>query len=129
MDISIIVRESFTLYYAGSEIFSMELDGLKDNKDVLMDKFMRDVQFLHRPSSPSLTGIHLKDSKVTAEMLKMMLEKLNEPGMHLKKAAVVGLNVFGRRMFSRHLKAITPPIHFVYSFFDDYEKAKEWLVL
>ena len=128
MDAHVIVRESFSLFYGGSQLFSMELDGLGDKGALVMEKFARDVQFLRRPSAPSLTGVHLKDTSMTEEMIKTMLESMNASGMHIQKAAVIGLKASGRRMFSRLLKSMSPPARFVCAFYDDYEKAKEWLV-
>lgn len=128
MDAPVIVRESFALFYGGSQLFAMELDGLRDHSVLVMEKFARDVQFLHRPSAPSLTGVHLKDTHMTPEMMKTMLEKMNAPGMHLQKVVVVGLKASDRRMFTRYLKAMAPPARFVCAFFEDYEQAKAWLV-
>ncbi len=128
MDSPVIMRESFALFYGGSQLFAMELDGLHDQSALVMEKFARDVQFLRRPSAPSLTGIHLKDTHMTEEMIKAMLASMNGPGMHLQKAAVVGLKASGRRTFLRLLKALAPPACFVCAFFEDYERAKEWLV-
>ncbi len=128
MDAPVIVRESFSLFYGGSQLFSMELDGLGDKGVLVMEKFARDVQFLRRPSAPSLTGVHLKDTSMTEGMIKAMLESMNASDMHIQKAAVIGLKASGRRMFSRLLKSMSPPARFVCAFYDDYEKAKEWLV-
>ena len=128
MDSPVIVRESFALFYGGSQLVAMELDGLHDQSALVMEKLARDAQFLRRPSAPSLIGVHLKDTCMTEVMMKTMLESLNAPGMHLQKAAVVGLKASGRRTFSRLLKALDPPARFACALFEDYEKAKEWLV-
>jgi hypothetical protein len=124
----LIVRESFAMFYGGGKIFFVQLDGLHDHKELVMDKFARDMQTLKKPSSPSQMGLHLKDTVIDAEMVKSMLLQMNSPGQHMQKVAVVGLNWPDKRLFKHLLRDMNPPARFACDFFEDYEQAKMWLV-
>jgi hypothetical protein len=93
-----------------------------------MDKFGRDMKTLKKPSATSLTGLHLKDTAIDREMAQTMLQGLNGEGQHMKKVAVVGLTFRGRLIWRRLLRAMEPPARYVCGFFEDFEKAKIWLV-
>ncbi len=124
----LIVRESFAMFYGGGEIFFIQLDGLHQHKALVMEKFARDMEALAKPSAPSQTAVHLKDTMLDKEMALSILRQMNSPGQHQKKVAVVGLNLRGRRLFQRLLRDMDPPARFVCEFFADYEQAKMWLV-
>jgi hypothetical protein len=123
-----IVRESFAMPFGGGKIFFAELDGLGENKALVMDKFERDIKTLKKPSATSLAGLHLKDTTIDREMAQSMLRSLNGEGQHMKKVAVVGLTLRNRLLWRRLKRAMDPPARYVCGFFEDFEKAKIWLV-
>ncbi len=123
-----IIRESFAMPFGGGKIFFSELDGLGENKTLVMDKFERDMKTLKKPSATSLAGLHVKDTAIDREMAQSMLHGLNGEGQHLKKVAVVGLAFWNRLLWRRLKRAMDPPARFVCGFFEDFEKAKIWLV-
>ena len=123
-----IVRESFAMPFGGGSIFFSELDGLGESKTLVMDKFEQDMQTLKKPSATSLAGLHLKDTAIDREMAQTMLQGLNGDGQHVKKVAVVGLTFSNRLLWRRLKRAMDPPARYVCEFFQDYEKAKIWLV-
>jgi hypothetical protein len=124
----LIVRESFAMFFGGGKIFFVQLDGLYDNKALVMEKFERDMQTLKKPSAPSQMGLHLKDTVVDRDMAQSMLLQMNGPGQHMQKVAIVGLKWLDKRLFKRLIRDMDPPARYALDFFEDYEQAKIWLV-
>jgi hypothetical protein len=123
-----IVRESFAMFFGGGKIFFVQLDGLYDNKALVMEKFERDMQTLKKPSAPSQMGLQLKDTVVDREMAQSMLLQMNSPDQHMQKVAIVGLKWTDKRLFKRLIRTMDPPVRYVHDFFEDFEQAKIWLV-
>jgi hypothetical protein len=124
----LIVRESFAMAFGGGTIFFVQLDGLGAHGELAMDKFARDMETLCKPSAPSLIGLHVKDTAVSRGMAERMIRGMNAPGQHIKKLAVVGLPWLQGFRWKRLLKAADPPTAYAFAFYEDFERAKLWLV-
>ncbi len=123
---NLIIRESFKLPFSGSEIWGEELDGLNVHKDIVIDKFLKDMETIKRPSSPGLIAIHLKDTLVDETIVKVIVTELSKAKQAVHKVIFVGLSNASKKLMEDMLKK--EKVSFAYSFNSNYEKAKEWLV-
>ncbi len=121
----LIIRRSFSLPYANTEIWCCELNSLSMHTDVAADKFLKELPEMYRPSTPSVTFINLSETLVYKEFAELMVTRLIPLG-RLKKIAFVGLTLMMRSyiasLFRKHDSL------FAYGFFSDLEQAKVWLV-
>lgn len=123
---NLIIRRSFKLAFSGGEIWGEELDGLNVYTDIVLDKFLKDMETIRKPSSPGLIAIHLNETLVEEALAKVIVTELIEAKQSIRKVAFVGLNHNAQKITKSILKKESPS--FAYSFYSDYEKAKEWLV-
>ena len=115
-------KKSFSLYYNGGEIWAESLDSLEDKKELVIEKFKVDLKTISKPSTSSFIALNLDETVVTDDIIKFILDSFINIGKPLKKVAFVGLN----SKYKRYIKKQSLPFQAVC--FDDYEKAKEWLV-
>ncbi len=115
-------KKSFSLYYNGGEIWAEGLDSLEDRKDLVIEKFKEDLKTISKPSTSSFIALNLDETVVTDDIIKLILDSFVNLGKPLKKVAFVGLD----SKYKRYIKKQSLPFQAVC--FDDYEKAKEWLV-
>lgn len=66
----------------------------------------------------------MKDTAIDQEMVQSMLQEMNSPKHYLNNVTVVGLHWGDKRL----LRDMDPPVRYACDFFEDYEKAKIWLV-
>lgn len=119
-----IVRESILLSFRGSEFWGIELDGLGACTDIAAEKLKKDIRYVRRPSTTSLVIIHLTNTDTPVELLSLLAEELRQTEVFIRKTAIVGLS---RKAAGTVKKALSGCL-FQYSFYSDYEKAKEWVV-
>ena len=124
----LIVRESMSLFFGGGEIWFEQLDALSIHKDIILDKFMKDMETIKRPSSPALIGINLDETFVDKEIADTIISKLSQASQFVRKVVFVGLDSKGKKQMKKSIDNNLVPIRFVYTFINDYELAKEWLV-
>ena len=124
----LIVRESFAMFFGGGKIFFVQLDGLGTHRELVMEKFYRDMETLLKPSMPSQMGLHLKDTAIDRDMMARMIIAMGAPGQHMQKVAVVGLPWRARRLWKRLQRSADPQSRYALAFFEDYEQAKLWLI-
>jgi hypothetical protein len=122
----LIIRESFKLAFSGAEFWGEELDGLNIYTDVVIEKFLKDMVTIRRPSSPGLIAIHLNETLVEAYLADIIVTELAQAKQAIHKVVFVGLNYFAKKLIKSMLEK--EKVSFAYSFNSDYEKAKEWLV-
>ncbi|MBL4938574.1 hypothetical protein JK636_22985 [Clostridium sp. YIM B02515] len=123
---NLIIRNSFKLPFSGSEIWGEELDGLNIYTDVVIDKFLRDMVTIRKPSSPGLIAIHLNETLVEENLVNIIVTELKKAENSVQKVVFVGLNRTSQKLMKSSMEILG--ISFVYAFINDYEKAKEWLV-
>lgn len=123
---NLIIRESFKLAFYGSEIWGEELDGLNIYADVVIEKFLKDIEIIRKPSSPGLIAIHLNETLVEERLTNLIVTELVKAKQSVYKVVFVGLNHIARKLMKSMLEKES--VSFAYSFNNDYEKAKEWLV-
>lgn len=123
----LIIRESFAMYYSGGEIWFEQLDALSVHKEVVKEKFLKDLDVLRRPSSPAFLAVNLNETLVDEEIAELLVNGLWNIDRRILKVVFVGLDKAGKKLLQRQLRGRSED-RFVYSFINDYEKAKEWLV-
>ncbi len=120
------IRESFSLYYNNGQIWAGNYDDLGTNYETLKSKIEEDIKILKRPSSPSFVAVHLYDTDVPYDIAILIIDKLCEIEASIKKVAFIGLDRQSKNNIKNCIKK--SDVNFVFEFFKDYEKAKEWLV-
>ncbi len=122
-----IVRESFAMAYKGGEIWFEQLDALYGHKELVMEKFHKDLEVLKRPSSTGLVAVNINQTVIEKDMAEDMLDRLIELNK-LRKVVFVGTDKKIKHLIKSRLKEQRAKATFACSFIDDYEKAKTWLV-
>ncbi len=122
----LIIRNSFKLPFSGTEIWGEELDGLNIYTDVVIDKFLKDMATIRKPSSPGLIAIHLNETLVEERLVNIIVSELKEAEKSIQKVVFVGLDRTSQKLMKSFIEIVG--VSFAYAFFTDYEKAKEWLV-
>lgn len=123
----LIIRESVAMYYGGGEIWFEQLDALSVYKEVVIEKFLKDLDMIRRPSSPAFLAVNLNETLVDEELAELIVNGLWNIERRLIKVVFVGLDKAGKKLLVRQLRSRSED-RFVYCFINDYEKAKEWLV-
>ena len=122
----LIIRKSFKLPFSGGEIWGEELDRLNIHTDVVIEKFLKDMVTIRMPSSPGLIALHLNDTLVDEGLANVIVTELAKAKQAVHKVVFVGLNHTAKKLMKAILEKES--VSFAYSFNNDYEKAKEWLV-
>lgn len=123
---NLIIRNSFKLPFSGAEIWSEELDGLNIYTDIVIDKFLRDMVTIRKPSSPGLIAIHLNETLVEESLVNIIVTELKKAENSIQKVVFVGFNRTSKKLMKSLIEI--EGVSFAYAFISDYEKAKEWLV-
>lgn len=121
-------RESFSLPYAGSELWYSCLDALKNNDDLIREKVLAEERLIRRPSTSSLVLYHLYDTIVNYALAEIIVNSLFRLEGSIQKLAVIGLSPEGRSNIKKVLRQSGLQINITTQYFDDFELAKEWLV-
>ena len=115
-------KKSFSLPFNGGEIWCEHLDSLCSERELVIEKFTKDLSVIEKPSASSFIVIDFDETEVDKELLNYITEALNSSKKPPRKVAVVGLN--GK--MKRHIEKLR--VDFALKCIDDYEKAKEWLI-
>lgn len=122
----LIIRDSFKLPFSGGEIWSEELDGLNIYTDLVIEKFLKDMTIIKKPSSPGLIAVHLNETLVEGNLIDITITEFIKAKQAVNKVAFIGLDNFAKKLMKSKLEKEN--VLFSYSFHKDYEKAKEWLI-
>ena len=124
----LIIRQSFAMFYGGSQIWFEQLDALFSHKDILINKFLNDMEYIKKPSSPALIAVNLDETIFDREMSDIIVNNFYNQRKFIKKVVFVGLKRDGQKLVRQSVNNIIKPLEFAITFNNDYEKAKEWLV-
>lgn len=125
-------KQSFPMYFAGTEIWFSHLDGMHAFTDEVIQKFLKDIPRIAKPSAPSLVAIILDETVVTAPLMAVLTDKLMAISPYVQKVVFVGLNPAVKRKMERRFRdkmtsAESPTSSFAIHYSNDLEVAKEWL--
>lgn len=123
---SLIIRPSMAMFFGGGEIWFEQLDALSVHTDIVKEKFIGDLKTIRKPSSPSRIAVNLNETLVDRETAEIIATELLMSEGFITKIAFVGLDFYAKAMFEAVFRKYKCP--FVYKYFSDYERAKEWLV-
>ena len=94
--------------------------------DIVIEKFLKDMETICRPSSSSSISINLNETLVQKDIAELIVYKLSNVKRYIIKVAFVGLDGTGKRLIKSSLKNENDS--FCYRFIDDFKKTKEWLI-
>lgn len=118
-------KKSFSMYFGGGEIWFEHLDGIYEYTDLAIEKLENDYFEFRRPSMPSLIAINLDKTLVGDKLIHAIAEKLLNSDKRFTRVVFVGIN----RTIKRKIKKAFLEASFALNFINDFEKAKEWLVM
>lgn len=122
----LIIRRSFSLPYANTEIWCCGIDSLSVHTDVAINKFLQELPEMYRPSAPSIVFINLSETLVNKEFAELMVTRLIPLG-RLKKIAFVGPTLMMRSyiasLFRKHDSL------FAYGFFPTWSRQRFGLLV
>ena len=124
---NVIIRESFSMAFMGGEIWFCQLDALYDKKELVMEKFHRDMETIKRPSATGLVGINMNQTEIDKDMAVEIVRCFIDL-KKLRKVVFIGSNRKIKNVIKEELRQEEQEVGFVYTFINDYEKAKLWLV-
>lgn len=115
-------KKSFSLPYNGGEIWCEHLDSLCDKRELLLEKFRKDLVMIAKPSTSSFIAVNLDETDVDRELIDTIFYAFLSMKKSIRKVVFVGLSPEMKR-YAKRLSA-----DFVVNCLDDFEKAKEWLL-
>lgn len=118
-----ISKKSFELNYNGGTIWCEHLDAMGSYEDEVTEKFLKDKASFSRPSVSSSMIINLDKTEITEKILETIVSAFSESAKRFRKLAFVGVGKRWRRAFMNIRESGC-----VIKFFEDYEKAKEWVI-
>ncbi len=124
---NVIIRESFSMAFMGGEIWFCQLDALYDKKELVMEKFHRDIETIKRPSATGLVGINMNQTEIDKDMAVEIVRCFIDL-KKLRKVVFIGSSRKIKNVIKEELRQEEQEVGFVYTFINDYEKAKLWLV-
>lgn len=124
-----IKKKSFSLHYNKGEIWCEHLDSLGDHKKIVMNKFNEDLLELKKVSAPSFIAVNLDETMVDRDILEMVLYSYRDLDKDLKKVVFIGLSRRNVRLMKQIIRESDKKITYITGCINDFEKAKEWLVL
>lgn len=123
-----IIRQSFRISFNNAELWNGCFDGLGDSEELIRQKLADDMKEIRRPSSPSLILLNVYGTVLANDLTGFILEQLASAQPYVKKVAVSGLEWKYKNTMIKYIKKRQGPLPFAIAFFDDLQKAKEWLI-
>lgn len=121
-----VKKKSFSLPFNGGEIWFEHLDGMYQYTDLVLEKLKNDSKTFLLPSKPSHIGFVLDETLITQALAEEILNYLLNTEKNFMRVCFIGTNSKSEKLFR---KLLCKKSCFVFSFINDFEKAKEWLVL
>lgn len=118
-------KKSFELYFNGGSIWAEHLDGMGDMKDKVIDKFLNDKKSFCRPSMTSFVIVNLDQTEIDDDIISCIFDTFVNSQKRFMKIAFVGVRKIGDR---NYLRVISQKKGCPVEFFDDFEKAKWWVL-
>lgn len=120
-----VKKKSFVLPFRGGEIWFEHLDGMYQYTDLVLEKLKNDSHIFLLPSKPSQIGFVLDETLVTKDIVEKILNLLCDERKRFMRVCFMGTNWKIKKMFCN---ALREKANFAFSFINDIEQAKEWLV-
>lgn len=118
-------KKSFELYYSGESIWCEHLDSMGDMKDKVIEKFLEDKKTFCRPSMTSFIIINLDQTETDPEIISCIKETMISTPKRIMKLAFVGVT---KAIDKNDLRVISQKKGCPMEFFEDFEKAKKWVL-
>lgn len=118
-------KKSFELYFNGGSIWCEHLDGMGDLKEKVIEKFLEDKKSFCRPSMTSFLILNLDETEIDGDILSCIFDTFVNSQKRFMKIAFVGVGKIGDR---NYLRDISRKKGCPVEFFDDFEKAKWWVL-
>ncbi len=117
-------KKSFALPFDGGEIWFEHLDGIYGYTELVLEKLSGDIPVFQRPSSPSNIGFVLNETNITGSVIEMIISSLLDTQKRFMRAEFIGAD----KRTAKELKKQLCGNGLAICFFEDFEKAKMWLV-
>lgn len=118
-------KKSFELYFNGGSIWCEHLDGMCELKEQVIEKFLEDKKSFCRPSMTSFMIINLDETVIDTEIISCIVETLTGSTKRFMKIAFVGVK---KSTDKNEFRVISGMKGCPLEFFDDFEKAKQWVL-
>jgi len=123
-DLPGVKKKSFSLPFAGGEIWCEHLDGIYEYTNLAIEKLEKDYLLFKKPSMPSSIIINLDETVINDALITAIADKLLYTEKRFTKVAFVGVN----RKTKYKIRNALLNAQFAIKFENDFEKAKEWVV-
>ena len=120
-----VKKKSFVLPFRGGEIWFEHLDGMYQYTDLVLEKLKRDRMVFLLPSKPSQIAFVLDETVITKEIVGKIVTILCDERKVFLRVCFIGTDRKIQQMFRNALKG---KADFAFSFINDTEQAKEWLI-
>ena len=118
-------KKSFELYFNGGSIWCEHLDSMGNQKEMVIEKFLGDKKSFCRPSMTSFMIINLDETAIDADIISCITDTIIRSPKRFMKIAFVGVKKIGDR---NYLRVLSQKKGCPVEFFDDFEKAKWWVL-
>lgn len=122
----LIVRDSKMISFRNSDIWVEELDALAFHTQLVSEKFIKDMGMIKRSSTPSCLAFALYGTHIDEQLATLIADQLYDAGNNVRKVVFVGMEYLYKHLLKKKIKQSGSL--YVYCFYSDFEKAKEWLV-
>ncbi len=95
--------------YKGGEIWFEQLDALYGHKELVIEKFHKDLEVLKRPSSTGLVAVNINQTVIEEDMAEDILNRLIELNK-LRKVVFIGTCKKIKHLIKSRLKNREPKL-------------------
>lgn len=120
-----VKKQSFVLPFSGGEIWFEHLDGMYQYSELVLNKLKNDSRIFLAPSKPSQIGFVLDETLITQTIVDEIVRLLCDEQKTYMRVCFIGTDRKIQKMFRC---ALHNRSRFAFSFINDLEQAKEWLV-